>query len=156
VYISTILRFDIKQCHTFGFQAFTGGIMRWCLPSFKTMEDCGLKPTVRMIWCFHILSFLQNIIFNPQSYSLWQSRPLSFDRYHSVTVLIYEHPSNKMPHMHEYGKFTLTSILGLILLGYRRPILWSPRLTDFNALCLPSENICSNILMQTPPRLLMI
>jgi hypothetical protein len=70
VYISTVLKFSIKQYHSLGLQAFMASIIRGCLLSFDTIKDCGLKPSFHRMWCFHILKFLQNIIFNPQFYSV--------------------------------------------------------------------------------------
>ena len=128
------LRFKIKQCHTWWLQAFMADIIRWCLLSQDTIKDCGLKRTLQMMWCFHLLSFLQNIILNPQFYTVSQPNILSFYQYHSVTALTFEHHAIKMPYVREHSKSTLISTFGLVLWGYREPIFLPPRLTDINSL----------------------
>lgn len=46
----------------------------------------------------------------------------------------YEHHAIKMPYVLEHGKSALMSTFGLVLWGYREPILLPPRLTDFISL----------------------
>jgi len=46
----------------------------------------------------------------------------------------YEHHAIKIPYVFEQGKSALMSTFGLVLWGYREPILLPPRLTDFNSM----------------------
>lgn len=46
----------------------------------------------------------------------------------------YEHHTIKMPYAREHGNSTLMSTFGLVLWGYREPILLPPGLTDFTSL----------------------
>lgn len=46
----------------------------------------------------------------------------------------YEHHAIKMPYVHEHSKSALMSTFGLVLWGYREPILLPPNLTDFSSL----------------------
>ena len=77
---------------------------------------------------------------------------LSVPQCHST----YEHHAIKMPYVHELGKSALMSTFGLVLWGYREPILLLPRLTDFSSLGFFLWAYLQHIQMWSVPRLLMI